>query len=119
MPGREGGGTEGGVDRMSDWITIAGRRYYEESYLLLANENAKRAQARITELETLTTGDQITIRRYKQERDNALAEVEPLRNAIKQVFGPGGCGCVKDLPGDNSTCGAHQTLFDVAREPKS
>lgn len=27
---------------MSDWIEHNGKKYYEESYLILANENAKR-----------------------------------------------------------------------------
>ncbi len=27
---------------MSDWIEVDGKKYYEESYLLLANKNAKR-----------------------------------------------------------------------------
>lgn len=37
-------------------------------------------------------------------------------NAIKQAFDPQGCGCIKDMPGDNYTCTAHQLLMSIARE---
>jgi hypothetical protein len=35
---------------MSDHIEVNGKKYFEESYLELANNNIKRAQGRITEL---------------------------------------------------------------------
>jgi hypothetical protein len=36
---------------MSDWIEHDGKKYYEEGYLVLANNNAKRRGERIQELE--------------------------------------------------------------------
>jgi len=36
---------------MSDWIEHDGRKYYEESYITLANKNAERRGERIAELE--------------------------------------------------------------------
>ncbi len=43
-------------------------------------------------------------------------EILGLKEAIVQVFDPDGCGCIKDLPGDNYTCTAHQKLWSVRRE---
>lgn len=36
---------------MSDWVELDGRKYYEESYLLLANNNSERRGETIKELE--------------------------------------------------------------------
>jgi hypothetical protein len=36
--------------------------------------------------------------------------------AVARTNGLGGCGCIKDLPGDNYTCTAHQNLWKWSRE---
>ena len=36
---------------MSDWIEVDGKKYYEEGYLELANNNSKRRGEKIKELE--------------------------------------------------------------------
>lgn len=43
------------------------------------------------------------------------AAQERVFEAVKIVHGSEPCGCVKDMPGDNSTCWAHQVLRDFAR----
>jgi hypothetical protein len=40
-----------GERAMSDWIEVDGKKYFEESYLILANNNSKRRGERIQELE--------------------------------------------------------------------
>jgi hypothetical protein len=47
------------------------------------------------------------------EAQNLLAEVA---DAIERTNGLGGCGCIKDLPGDNYTCTAHQALWKWSRD---
>ena len=40
-----------------------------------------------------------------------LAAVQPILDAVKKLYGPENkCACIKDMPGDNHTCGAHRRL---------
>lgn len=43
-----------------------------------------------------------------------LERLEKCEAAVRTVFGRGGCACIKDLPGDNYTCTAHETLYRIA-----
>ncbi len=54
---------------MSDKVEVDGRKYYEESYLVLANANAKRCKVRIAELKA-----QIATLREKADALDALEE---------------------------------------------
>ena len=45
-----------------------------------------------------------------------LEQAQELENAIIDVFGPDGCACIRDLPGDNYTCTSHEKLIHFARE---
>lgn len=38
-----------------------------------------------------------------------------LEEALKHIYGRGGCACIKDMPGDNYTCYAHYLLWVVGR----
>ena len=42
-------------------------------------------------------------------------DVFKLHEALKDVFGPGGCSCIRDLPGDNYTCTSHRFLYAYAK----
>lgn len=52
---------------MSDHIEVGGKKYYEESYLVLANNNTKRRDKRIQEL--LEANNREVERRRKAEQD--------------------------------------------------
>jgi hypothetical protein len=43
-----------------------------------------------------------------------LSRLRRLLKDITQAFSPDGCGCIKDIPGDNYTCTAHQRLRKIA-----
>jgi hypothetical protein len=43
-----------------------------------------------------------------------VEKVAALTADIVQAFSPDGCACIKDIPGDNYTCTAHQRLRKIA-----
>ncbi len=43
-----------------------------------------------------------------------LCSIEKVTQALVVVFKEG-CACIKDMPGDNYTCTAHELLYKIAR----
>ena len=64
-------------------------------------------------------GGQVTTKQQCAEMRKDLSGVysrreKRLLTAIADVFGPGECACIKDMPGDNYTCTSHQLLHGIA-----
>lgn len=52
----------------------------------------------------------------KYQEGDEQDKLDLLVDAIKRACIVGGCACIKDMPGDNYTCTAHQFLWEVARD---
>jgi hypothetical protein len=48
-------------------------------------------------------------------RKTSEEQLKELVAAVRRAFSPDGCACIKDMPGDNYTCTAHELLYRIAR----
>jgi hypothetical protein len=89
---------------MSDWIEHNGKKYYEESYLILANENAKRHRLDSKRLDWL-----------KSHVENLSRISRPLNDTLTLEYVSDISGCVAE----EETTGGIRAVIDAAIELNS